>query len=120
MSTGGFGRAPIKAEGALIEYDVTEFVVGWLLIVGTEADAGRYILKTMWCSASGKLRQTEQEISEDMRMPNFVHHSTMKKLESVVAVLSIANAGDPVIGVGQKIADDVYWIDKSHEKTIEL
>ena len=93
---------------------------GWLVIVGTEEDAGRYILKTMWCSVKGKLRQQEQEISTDLRMPNFIHHTTMEKLQRILAILSIANVGDPVIGVGQKIADDVYWIEAGYEKTLEL
>ena len=97
-----------------------EYPVGWLVIVGTEEDAGRYILKTMWCSAKGKLRQQEQEISEDMRMPNFIHHTTMERLKGVLAVLSIAQVGQPVVGVGQKIADDVYWIEASYEKTLGL
>jgi hypothetical protein len=101
-----------NAEIELPEAFVDEFVVGWLIILGTEEDAGRYILKTMWCSVKGKLRQSEQEISTDTRMPNFVR--------DVLASLSIANVGDPVIGVGQKIADDVYWIEASYEKTLEL
>lgn len=97
-----------------------EKVVGWLVIVGTEEDAGRYILKTMFCSAKGKLRQAEQEISTDLRMPNFIMTDTMRKIEAVLASLSIAQVGDPVIGVGQKIADDVYWIEASYAKTLEL
>lgn len=97
-----------------------ERVVGWLVIVGTEEDAGRYILKTMWCNHKGKLRQQEQEISQDLRMPNFVHHDTMAKIQQLLASLSITTAGDPVIGVGQKIADDVYWIEASYEKTLGL
>ena len=97
-----------------------EYVVGWLIIVGTEGDAGRYILKTMWCDRKGKLRQQEQEISQDLRMPNFIHHTTMERLQTVLAALSIANVGDPVIGVGQKIADDVYWIEASYEKALGL
>ena len=97
-----------------------ECVVGWLIILGTEADAGRYILKTMWCDRKGKLRQQEQEISQDLRLPNFVHHTTFGFLQRAVATLSIAHVGEPVIGVGQKIADDVYWIEASYAKTIEL
>ena len=97
-----------------------EFPIGWLVIIGTEEDAGRYILKTMYCDTKGKLRQSEQEISEDTRMPNFIRRDTMEKLEGVIAVLRIANVGDPVIGVGQKIADDVYWIEASYEKTLGL
>ena len=97
-----------------------EFVVGWLIILGTEEDAGRYILKTMWCDLKGKLRQQEQEISADIRMPNFVHHTTFGFLQRAVATLSIAHVGEPVIGVGQKIADDVYWIEVSYAKTLEL
>ena len=97
-----------------------EYPVGWLVIVGTEEDAGRYILKTMWCDRKGKLRQQEQEISQDLRLPNFIHHKTMERLKGVLAALSIANAGDPVIGVGQKIADDVYWIEAAYEKTLGL
>ena len=100
------------------ELGATEKVVGWLVIVGTEEDEGRYILKTMWCSAKGKLRQAEQEISTDTRMPNFIRTDTLMRLENVIAALSIANVGDPVIGLGQKIDDDVYWIEASYEKTI--
>jgi hypothetical protein len=118
MSTGGFADIVDDVWGD--ELGATEYVVGWLLILGTETDAGRYILKTMWCSTKGKLRQQEQEFSEDIRMPNFIHRNTMQKLEGVLAVLRIANVGDPVIGVGQKIADDVYWIEASYEKTLEL
>ena len=94
--------------------------VGWLIIVGTEEDAGRYILKTIWCDHKGKLRQEEKELSDDLRMPNFVHKTTWERLQTVLAALSIANVGDPVIGVGQKIADDVYWIEASYEKTFGL
>ena len=97
-----------------------EYVVGWLVIVGTEEDAGRYILKTMFCNTKGKLRQQEQEISTDTRMPNFVHQTTWNHIEGVVNALSIAVVGEPVIGVGQKIADDVYWIEASYEKTLGL
>ena len=94
--------------------------VGWLIIVGTEEYAGRYILKTMFCSTKGKLRQSEQEISTDIRMPNFIHTTTYNNLQRVLSVLAIATVGDPVIGVGQKIADDVYWIEASYEKTLGL
>ena len=97
-----------------------EKVVGWLIVIGTEQDAGRYILKTMWCDRKGKLRQQEQEISQDLRMPNFIRTATMKKIEAILASLSIAQVGDPVIGVGQKIAEDVYWIEASYAKTLEL
>ena len=97
-----------------------EYVVGWLVIVGTEEDAGRYILKTMFCDTKGKLRQQEQEISTDIRMPNFIHTTTWEHIEGVVNALSIAVVGDPVIGVGKKIADDVYWIEASYEKTLGL
>ena len=109
-----------NAEIELPEAFVDEFVVGWLVIVGTEEDAGRYILKTMFCNRKGKLRQQEQEISQDLRMPNFVRTATMRKIETVLGSLSSANVGDPVIGVGQKIADDVYWVEASYEKTLEL
>ena len=95
-----------------------ECVVGWLIILGTEQDAGRYILKTMRCDRKGKLRQQEQEISTDTRMPNFIHKTTFEFLQRAVAALSIAHVGDPVIGVGQKIADDVYWIEASYAKTL--
>lgn len=97
-----------------------DLVVGWLVIIGTEEDAGRYILKTMYSDRKGKLRQQEQEISQDLRMPNFIRTATMQKIEAVLASLSIAQVGDPVIGVGQKIADDVYWIEASYEKTLGL
>ena len=109
-----------NAEIELPEAFVDEYVVGWLLIIGTEEDAGRYILKTMWCSVKGKLRQQEQEISQDLRMPNFIHRTTFEFLQRAVAALSIAHVGEPVIGVGQKIADDIYWIEKSYAKTLEL
>lgn len=102
------------------ELGATEKVVGWLVIVGTEEDSGRYILKTMFCSTKGKLRQQEQEISTDIRMPNFVRQTTWERLKQVLAALSIAQIGNPVVGVGQKIADDVYWIEASYEKTLEL
>ena len=109
-----------NAEIELPEAFVDEFVVGWLVIVGTEEDEGRYILKTMFCNVKGKLRQQEQEISTDIRMPNFIHATTYNNLQRVLSVLAIANVGDPVIGVGQKIADDVYWIEASYEKTLGL
>lgn len=109
-----------NAEIELPEAFVDEFVVGWLVIIGTEEDEGRYILKTMFCNTKGKLRQQEQEISTDIRMPNFIHTTTYNNLKQVLAALSIANVGDPVIGVGQKIADDVYWIEASYEKTLGL
>ena len=97
-----------------------EYVVGWLVIIGTEEDEGRYILKTMFSDHKGKLRQQEQEISTDLRMPNFVRQTTWERLKGVVNALSIAVVGEPVIGVGQKIADDVYWIEASYEKTLGL
>ena len=97
-----------------------EVAVGWLVIIGTEEDEGRYILKTIFCDHKGKMRQSEQEISTDIRMPNFIHTTTYNNLKQVLAALSIANVGDPVIGVGQKIADDVYWIEASYEKTLGL
>lgn len=97
-----------------------EYVVGWLVIVGTEEDEGRYILKTMFCSAKGKMRQSEQEISTDIRMPNFIHTTTYNNLQRVLSVLAIATVDDPIIGVGKKIADDVYWIEASYEKALGL
>lgn len=97
-----------------------EYPLGWLVIVGTEEDEGRYILKTIWCNTEGKMRQQEKELSDDLRMPNFVRTQTMEKIQQILAALSIANVGDPVIGVGQKIADDVYWIEASYEKTLGL
>ena len=115
---GGFGSAPIKAEGGAVKYEIEEYVIGWLVVVGTEQDEGRFILKTMFCSADGKLRQKEQEISTDLRMPNFIRQTTWDSLQAVMAVLSIAQVGDPIIGVGQKIADDVYWIERAYEKTL--
>ena len=117
-------KPPVQHSDVLDEWgdelEATEKVVGWLVIIGTEEDEGRYILKTMFCSAKGKLRQAEQELSTDQRMPNFVHKTTWNRLMQVLAALSIAQVGDPVIGVGQKIADDVYWIEASYEKTLEL
>lgn len=99
---------------------LSERPIGWLVIIGTEEDEGRYILKTIWCNTEGKLRQEEKELSDDVRMPNFIHKTTWERLQTVLAALSIANVGDPVIGVGQKIADDVYWIEASYEKTLGL
>lgn len=98
--------------------DTSEYVVGWLIIVGTEEDAGRYILKTMRCDTKGKLRQSEQELSEDLRMPNFIRQTTLQALQDVIAILRIAQVNDPIIGVGKKIADDVYWIEGGYEKTL--
>ena len=118
MTAGGF--ADIVDDDWGDELGATEKVVGWLVIVGTEEDEGRYILKTMFCSRKGKLRQAEQEIGTDTRMPNFIRTDTLMRLENVIAALSIANVGDPVIGLGQKIADDVYWIEASYEKTLGL
>ena len=100
------------------EWRKQEYVVGWLIIVGTEADAGRYILKTMRCDAKGKLRQQEQEISDDITMPNYVRSGTLEALDRVLAILGIAQVNDPIIGVGKKIADDVYWIEGGYEKTL--
>jgi len=97
---------------------VSEYVVGWLIIVGTEQDAGRVIIKTMFCSTEGKLRQQEQEISDDITMPNYVRSGTRQALDQVLSILSIAQVNDPVLGVGKKIADDVYWIEGGYEKTI--
>ena len=116
MSTGGFADIDDDDWGGV----VPDRVVGWLVIIGTEEDAGRYILKTMLCDPKGKLHQKEQEISDDVRMPNFVHKSTWERLHQVIVTLHIAQVGDPVIGVGQKIADDVYWIEASYEKTLGL
>ena len=98
--------------------DVSEYVVGWLIIVGTEEDEGRYILKTMFSDTKGKLRQQEQELSNDLRMPNFIHQTTFLALQRVLSVLAIAQVNDPIIGVGKKIADDVYWIEGGYEKTL--
>ena len=112
---GGFADIPDDDWGGK-----REVAVGWLVIIGTEEDEGRYILKTIFCDHKGKLRQQEQEISQDLRMPNFVHKTTWERLQTVLAALSIANVGDPVIGVGQKIADDVYWIEASYEKALGL
>ena len=95
-----------------------EYVVGWLIIVGTEEDEGRYILKTMICDTKGKLRQQEKELSQDVTMPNYVHKDTWEKMQGLLAILSIANINDPVVGIGQKIADDVYWIEGGYEKTL--
>lgn len=100
------------------EHTNPEYVVGWLIILGTEEDAGRVILKTMFCSTEGKLRQQEQEISDDIRMPNYVRSGTLEALDRVLAILGIAQVNDPIIGVGKKIADDVYWIEGGYEKTL--
>ena len=114
------GWDSIYDDNTFMDAIAPEHVVGWLVIIGTEEYEGRYILKTMWCSIKGKLRQQEQEISQELRMPNFVRQTTWERLKQVLAALSIAQVGDPVIGVGQKIAEDVYWIEASYEKTLEL